>query len=303
MFILKGLFTMNFAIISDGACDLLPSYTQKHDVHVVPFYATFDGITYTKEGFELDHDSFYKRMIEEHAIPKSSLPSIGDYCEVFKPLAEAGQAAICICITAKFSGSYNSAMTARDTILEEYPDARITVIDSTLNTVCQGLYVNEAVRMRDAGLSYEEAISHLERIKDSGRIYFTVGSMEYLVQNGRVGKLAVLAGDKLGIKPLIIMKEGDICLGGVTRSRKKAKQNLLSLVSKYFEQNQLKKEDYAFVIGAGYGYEEAAQYKQEFESYLGVTCDPAVEARIGACIGCHTGPYALGIAFVKHYDA
>ena len=293
----------NFFIVSDGACDLLPSYTEQNDVHVVSFYVTFDGVSYQKEGTEIDHDSFYERMINEHAIPKSSLPPVGDYYAVFEPLVQAGKPIICICITTKFSGSYNSAINARDEILEQYPDARITVIDSTLNTVCQGLFVNEAVRMRNAGLSYEEAVSHLERIKDTGRIYFTVGSLEYLIANGRIGKLAVIAGDKLGIKPLIIMHDGDISLGGITRSRKKAKQNLLGLVTKYFEQNQLNTDDYTFTIGAGYGYEEADEYRQEFESYVHVTCNPDVKARIGAAVGCHTGPYALGIAFLKRYDA
>lgn len=294
---------MNFSIVSDGACDLLPSYVEKNQIHIVPFYVTFDGIAYKKEGIEIDHDAFYEKMIEEHAVPKSSLPSVGDYYAVFEPLVQAGEKVICICITTKFSGSYNSAVNAKDEILERYPDAQITIIDSTLNTVCQGLFVHEAVRMRNAGLSYTDAIANLERIKNTGRIYFTVGSMEYLVKNGRVGKLAVLAGDKLGIKPLIIMRDGDISLGGITRSRKKAKQNLLDLVSKYFEQNHLNKEDYSFAVGSGYGYEEAAEYKKEFESFMQITCTSEVEARIGACVGCHTGPYALGMAFVKRYDA
>jgi len=293
---------MSFRIVSDGACDLLDEYVEKHNICIVPFYVTFDGEKYYKEGLEVEHNEFYERMIKEHIIPKSSLPSVGDYFDVFEPIIKNGESIICICITTKFSGSYNSATTARDEILEKYPQAQIEVIDSTLNTVCQGLYVNEAVRMRDTGLSYKATIQNLQKIKSSGKIFFTVGSLEYLVQNGRIGKLAVLAGDKLGIKPLIIMKEGDISLGGITRSRKKAKKNLLSLVAKYFKDNNLNTDDYSFVVGAGYGYEEALEYQNEFEAFMDVKCNPDVKARIGVTVGCHTGPYALGLAFLKKWD-
>ncbi len=75
---------MNYQIISDGACDLLHEYTEKHNVEIVPFYVSFDGNSYTKEGDGIDHDTFYKKMIEEHAVPKSSLPSVQDYIDKFE---------------------------------------------------------------------------------------------------------------------------------------------------------------------------------------------------------------------------
>ena len=198
---------MTYQIISDGACDLTPDFASRHNVEIVPFYVSFDKENYFKEGSEIDHDSFYQKMDSEHAIPSSSLPSVNDYYEVFLKYAKANTPVICICITTKFSGSYNSASTARDQITEDYPDAKITVIDSTLNTVTEGLYVYEAIRMRDNNLSYEETVANLERIKSTGRIFFTVGSLEYLVKNGRIGKVATIAGDKLGLKPIIIMAD------------------------------------------------------------------------------------------------
>lgn len=291
-----------FQIISDGACDLLPAYTEAHNIIKVPFYVSFNKIDYYKEGVELEHDEFYRRMDENHEIPSSSLPSINDYMEVFRPFAEKHQPIICICITSKFSGSYNSACTAKDTLLEDYPDAQIAVIDSTLNTVTQGLYVNEAVRMRDAGISFEEAVERLEQLKETGRIYFTVGSLEYLIKNGRIGKVAVIAGDKLGLKPIIIMKEGEITLGGVTRSRNKTKKKVIEQVLKYFEDNGLSVNDYSFAVGTGFDYEEAEEYKKEVQDALHISL-AKVEALIGTTVGCHTGPHPIGIGFIRKYDA
>lgn len=294
---------MNFQIISDGACDLLPEYTKRNNIKVVPFYVTFDGENYVKEGTGISHDEFYRRMAQNHEIPKSSLPSSGDYMDAFYPYAEKNIPVICICITTKFSGSYNSACTARDELLEEFPNAKIAVIDSTLNTMSEALLVNETVRMRDNNLTFEEAVASINRIKVTGRIYFTVGSLEYLIKNGRIGKLATIAGDKLGIKPLIVMLDGDISLGGITRTRAKAKKNLVKLIGNYFSEEHLDYEDYNFLVGTGFELEEADDFKNMLEESLPIKCAKDIESRIGTTIGCHTGPYPLGVALIKKYDA
>lgn len=293
---------MKFQIISDGACDLLPEYVKRNNIEIVPFYVTFDGENYVKEGEGISHDDFYRRMAENHEIPKSSLPSSGDYIEAFMPFVEKNTPILCICITSKFSGSYNSACMAKDEILESHPDAQIEIVDSTLNTMSEALLVNETVRMRDNELTLSEALSYIENIKKTGRIYFTVGSLEYLIKNGRIGKLATIAGDKLGIKPLIIMLDGDISLGGITRTRQKAKTNLVKLIDKYFSDNNLNYNDYNFLVGTGFELEEAKDFENLLEKSLPIKCAHNVESRIGTTIGCHTGPYPLGVAFIKKYD-
>ena len=292
---------MNFQIISDSACDLLPSFKEAHGIVTVPFYVSFDKKTFYKENVEFEHDKFYRKMEDEHVIPVTSLPSVSDYMDAFLPFIEQKMPVICICITSKFSGSYNSACNAKNQLLETYPDAKLTVIDSTLNTVTQGLFVYEAVRMRDNGLPYGEAAARLEALKETGRIYFTVGSLEYLVKNGRIGKLAVIAGDKLGIKPLIIMKDGEISLGGITRSRVKTKKKILEQIQKYFEENNLSVSDYTFKVGTGFDYGEAESFTADLEELLHIRVSD-IEAVIGTTVGCHTGPHPIGIGFLKKYD-
>lgn len=293
---------MNFQIVSDGACDLLPEYQEQHNVKVVPFYVAFEGEEYVKEGEGIDHDEFYRRMSENHEIPKSSLPSSADYIEAFLPYVKKGIPIICICITAKFSGSYNSACIAKKQLLEEYANAEITIIDSTLNTMSEALLVNETVLMRDAGMNYKDCLAKIEEIKTTGRIYFTVGSLEYLIKNGRIGKLATVAGDKLGIQPLIIMKEGEISFGGATRSRKKAKANIIKLVQKYFMENSINISNYRFLVGTGFQLEEAEEFRDDLENALNIHCERDIPSRIGTTIGCHTGPYPIGVALLKRYD-
>ena len=70
-----------FKLISDTSCDWIKEYAEEHNVTLVPLYTTFDGQTYYKEQFEISYDEFYRKMTDENAFPKSSLPSIQDYVD------------------------------------------------------------------------------------------------------------------------------------------------------------------------------------------------------------------------------
>ena len=185
--------TETFHIISDGSCDLPTELVQEKNITVVPFYVSFDDTHYYKENVEIGIRDFYQQMVERKGVyPKSSMPSIQDYEEAFLPFAEIEMPVICICITTKFSGSMQSALNAKALILEKYPQSQITVIDATINTVLQGQYVLEAAALRDYGVSYQDAIVRLEEIKSTGRIFFTVGNMEYLKHGGRIDRKSVV---------------------------------------------------------------------------------------------------------------
>lgn len=299
---------MNYQIITDGSCDLPPELTKARNLPVVPFYVSFDSVEYQKELVEIGIRDFYEQMVQNPKVfPKSSMPSVQDYADVFLPLAKSGTAIICICITTKFSGSMQSALGAKELVLETCPDARITVIDATINTVLQGLYVLEALAMRDAGISYEETIQALERIKSTGRIFFTVGNMDYLKHGGRIGKLSGLAGSILGIKPLITLKEGEIFPSGITRSRKKSMEKVIELLLDYLKENQADISHYSIAVGYGYDYDEAVMFRQMVIDTLKDSYPIAEENlplyQIGATIGVHTGPYPLGLGIIKRYNA
>ncbi len=296
---------MAYQIITDSSCDLSPELVKEKQLHVVPFYISFDEENYFKENEEIKVHEFYQKMVDNPDVfPKTSLPSVEDYMDAFTPYLQQKMDIICICITTKFSGSYNSASTARDILLEDYPDARITVIDATVNTVLQGILVLEAVRMKENGLSYEEVIEGIDRIKGTGRIIFTVGNMDYLIHGGRVGKVMKVAVNALKIRPMIILKEGEIFPFGVARSRKKSIQKILEKTKAHFKEINESPDDYQIVIGYGYDYEEALEFRRELLESLQTYSDVQnVDIfQIGAMIGVHTGPYPLGIGLIRKYD-
>lgn len=292
---------MNYQIISDGSCDLPQELTKEKNIHVVPFYVSFDETNYYREIVDISVRDFYQKMVDMTGVyPKSSMPSIQDYYDAFEKYVKENIPVICICITEKFSGSVSSANNAKNMILEIYPNAKITVINSQVDTVLQGIYVLEAVKLRDQGVSYEESVQRLLNIRSSGRIFFTVGNIEYLKHGGRIGKLAGIAGSVLGVKPLITLKEGEIFPSGITRSRKKSMEKVIELLTQYINESFKSSDEYSICIGYGYSYEEAVEFQtmglDALKEY-GIKEVPLFQ--IGATIGVHTGPYPLGFSIVK----
>lgn len=297
---------MAYQIISDSSCDLDTEQIKEKNIHVVPFYISFDEEKYFKENEELQVHEFYQKMIEHPDIfPKTSLPSVEDYVEAFTPYVKQGIDIICICITTKFSGSYNSAVAAKDILLEDYKDVKIEVIDATVNTVLQGMLVLEAAKMRDAGYDMETAVKEINRIKETGRIIFTVGNMDYLIHGGRVGKVMKVAMNTLKIRPMIILKEGEIFPFGIARSRKKSLQKIIDKMESYFDEIGEPPDRYEIAIGYGYDKAEAEEFREQVLASLKTYSNiREVELfQIGAMIGVHTGPYPIGIGLLKKYNA
>ena len=169
-----------FKIISDSCCDLPRSYCEENEIGIVPLYVAFQDGEYKRDFFDFTYHEFYQRMMDHPGdFPKTSLPGVEDYMKIFRPFAEAGREVLCLCMTTTMSGSYNSAKVAVDELLDDYPDARIRVVDTKALTVFQGQLVREAVRMRDLGKGLEETAEIIERIKGDGAAFFTIGDLSF----------------------------------------------------------------------------------------------------------------------------
>ncbi len=291
-----------YAIISDGSCDLPEELARDKDIRIVPFYVTMDDKTFIKENVDISKSDFYKWMVEHQgSFPKSSMPPTSDFFEEFEKAAKNGEDIICLTITRKFSSCYDVAMAARDLILEEYPERKVAVIDSTVDTVLQAIVTLELVKLRDAGVDFETSVKRISDILPSGRIFFTVGNLDYLRAGGRIGKLAGVAGALLGIRPLITLKEGEIFPSGITRSRKKSMEMVGKLAAKYVTETFSSTGDYVASIGYGYDYDEGLVFRDVIARHLaevGHSPDMPIY-HIGAAISVHTGPYPLGFSVVR----
>lgn len=293
-----------YQIVSDGSCDLSQDIILENNIHVVDFYICVDGLHHQRERTELSVDDFYQYMIDHPDVfPKTSMPSIEDYTICFEEILKRGEDILCFCITTKFSGSYNSANNAKNMLLEKYPDRKIEIIDSTLATVLQGLFVLEGCKLKNQGKSLDETVKILEKIKVSGRIFFTVGNFEYLIHGGRIGKVAGVAARTLGIRPIIVMQEGEIFSKGVTRGRIKSKKKTIEALVDYLHECKSHPSQYSICVGYGYDYEEGKKFLEELKTQLKKEFpdydDEVMICHIGATIGVHTGPYPIGLGIIE----
>lgn len=297
----KEFLKSMYKIISDSACDLSQQYIKEHDITIVPISISFDGENYYGDSVDISRDECYQKMVDDTTLfPKTSLPSVDSYFNTFKEYTDQGIPVICFTISLALSGSYNSARTAKELIEEENPNAIISVLDSKQNTVTQALIIDQVVRMRDAGISFDMMLGKLPKLMSSARIIFTVGSLDYLKKGGRIGKVAVAATGKLGVKPIIIMKDGELNLGGIGRNRNKIKNTLIQITDKYLTEKG--KDNFVLSVGYGYDREEGIQFMADVEKKLDIKLNPETNVAIGMVTAVHTGPHAIGIGVVQKYE-
>lgn len=289
-----------YQIFSDGACDIGFGKAEELGIGLIPFYVSINQGIYQKEILEIPLSDYFRYMTEEKGYPKTSLPSIQDYIDAFRPALEAKKDILCLTITRTLSGSLESAAAAKGILEEEFPDARIHIINSWLATGAQSLLLQELARMQKDGKSLEDAVSYAEKAKADARIHFMVGDLSYLEIGGRIGKLATLSGSILKIKPIIILKGGEIGVGGVCRSRKKGLSQIVESVKKHFSETGENPADYLATVGTNTVWNDISNFEELLEA--AVPMQYQAPFQIGATISTHTGPGTTGICFIKKYE-
>ena len=126
----------NIAVITDTGADMIDELV-KIGVDYIPLYITFDGTNYLKQMKDVSIEEFYDKMANATFFPKTSLPSVMDICDCYNKHLDEGKEVLYIALNSKFSGTYQAAVSARDLVLEERPDAKITVVDSLNCTYMQ----------------------------------------------------------------------------------------------------------------------------------------------------------------------
>ncbi len=288
----------NFIIISDSSCDLPNDLKQDYNIDIVSFYVSFDKENYLRENIDININDFYQKIVSENIVPKTSLPSMEDYCKKFKPYLDKDLDILCITLSSDLSGSHQSAVNAANIMMEDYPNRKILVVDSRKATVAQGLLVIQAAKMKKSGLSLEETYEKIEKFKKEGIVIFTIDSLEYLQKGGRIGKASALAGSLLNIKPILLLKEGILEPHSKVRGRKKSLVELLNVFEEYIKDDL---DEYEIAIAHSYCKEEAIELEKSLNEKYGIKLTYPI-FDIGVTIGAHTGPTAIGIGIIKKYD-
>lgn len=273
-------------IVTDSTAYLPEATVRQHDIRVVPLYVHF-GEKAFREGVELSNQEFYTRLKEAPELPTTSQPSAGEFHQVFKELLDAGHEIVTLTISSKLSGTWNSAMAAKEML----PEADITVIDSLSTSVGLHLMVETAVEAASAGATRQEIVEKVEAIKQRLQIFFVVDTLEYLAKGGRIGNAKAFLGTLLKVKPILVLQDGAIEPLEQVRSKRKAQARMLDLVGEYVDNRGPQART---AVTNALVPDEAEALKKEIVERLG--CREPVMGELGPVIGTHTGPGVVGVA-------
>lgn len=287
-------------IVTDSCCDCTPAQAKDAHIEVLSFsYTEADkpdgGFHGVDDLFQtIDAHTFYD-AIRRGAAPLTSQPSQLVYEESFERALASGVPTVYFCLSSGISGAFNGASVAlkRFKELHKDEDVPIYVVDSLIGSTTQNLFIDQAVRKRDEGLSAEELVAWAEDARFHTHTIFTVENLNALHHGGRIPKSVALVGDAFDVKPLITWDlEGKLSINGVTRGRKKSMRRMVE-----FYERSHRDDEYGPVVAIGDadcpddGYELASNIR---EAFPGVR---VLRSTIGPTIGCHVGPGMLSCCF------
>ncbi|HEL2334248.1 TPA: DegV family protein [Streptococcus suis] len=282
---------MTFTIVTDSTSDLPISWVQENDVTVLGLTINLDGVAYETVGENRLTSADLLAKMETGGLPTTSQVNVGQFEEVFEATAKEGQEVLYLAFSAALSGTYQSAVIARDMVLDAYPDAVITIVDTKAATIGEGYLVMKAVEARAAGKTLAETKAIVEDLVPRLRTYLLVDDLNHLVRGGRLSKAAALIGGLVNIKPLLALNaEGKLEAIAKIRGRKKGIKEMLNLT--------LDNLDHSTVMVAYTGDIEAAEaIKATLLEESRVT--DVLLTELGPIIATHTGTGVLAILSIN----
>lgn len=283
---------MAFCIITDSASDISEQIKKEYDLYVMPTPVTIEGTDYF-DGETIFPDEFYEIQAQGKDI-KTYHISQYMFEEHFRPFAERGDEVLYICFSTGIAGTFQAANLAYEEIKEEYPEFKMTIIDSHCASAGYGLVVERLLRMQRNDAPKDMLIEAANFFCEHMEHAVTVMELKYLFAGGRLSKSSFLAGTALDIKPIIIVDEnGSLKSVEKVRGWKKAQKRIVDMVGE--KGTNLDKQ----VIGVCYGTDKKAfEYiKEQLKEKYNVK--GFLEEQVGCAIGAHTGPGVLGITFLN----
>lgn len=282
---------MAFKIITDSASDVPRSLIEEYDLHVSPTPVTIEGTDYF-DGKTIFPDEFYEIQAKGKDI-KTYHISQYMFQENFEPYAKAGDEVLYICFSTGIAGTFQAANLAKEAVLEDYPDFKITIIDSKCASMGFGLVVSKLLQMQKNGADKDLIIEAAQFYCDHMRHAVAVRTLEYLYKGGRLSRTSAVAGTVLDIKPIIEVDEnGALQATEKVRGWNKAVRRVVDIVKE--KGVNLDQQ----VVGFVYGMEKESIAKAEEMLKAECSIKGFIESRVGCAIGAHTGPGIIGIVYL-----
>lgn len=269
--------------MTDSVADLPAPIAEAHDITVVPLYVNIDNETYT-DGIDIDADDFYSRLDGLPKLPTTSQPSVGDFQRVYQDILDQGHQVVSIHVSAKLSGTLNSAEQAR----AKFGDgAAIEVVDSQLAGGSMALLALSAAREARTHSNHRDLARRVRTSIEAHHGFVVVDTLKYLEMGGRIGKAQAFVGGLLQFKPIVCIRDGEVQPVDRPRTRRRAIARIIDLVRDLAPVNQLH-------VSYTTGKQDALLIRDALADL--VEHERIIESRFGPVLGTHLGPGTIGVA-------
>ncbi|MCL4274205.1 MAG: DegV family protein [Anaerolineales bacterium] len=278
-----------FAIVTDSTAYLPAELTKKYNITVAPQVLIWGEETF-RDGVDIQPDEFYSRLKTAKVMPSTSQVSPATMQSIFQGLVDQGMDVLGIFISSKLSGTLQSAIQAKS--MMEAAGEKVTLVDSQATAMALGFQALAAARAMEAGASLQECAAFTEKAHERTGVFFAVDTLEFLHRGGRIGGAQRFIGSALNLKPILALKEGKVEGVDRIRTKSKAHDRILELVS---EQAKGKPNIRLATLHAN-----AADDAKKLLERAAAELSPVetVFTELSPVVGTHAGPGTVGLAFI-----
>lgn len=279
-------------ILTDSTSDLPQHLIEQYDITVLPMGVNFGSEGYL-DGVDITTSEFYAKLKEFDGFPSTSQVNPGVFANAFKELSKEADIIIAIILSNKLSGTFNSSKIAGQMVEDE---VKVICYDSESASLGEGFLVLEAAKAAQEGLSAEEILKRLDKIKETISVYFAVPNLTHLEKGGRIGKASALIGGLLNIVPLLTIEDGVVAAKEKIRGKKRVLKRMEELLNVGIEEFGGPENLVLSVLHTD-NEKGARELAERFETTFGLT--DIIFSEIGPTIGTHTGAGLVAIVFYK----
>lgn len=284
----------DFILSCCSTADLSAFHYEKRNIKTIPFHFSLDGIEHLDDG-SMPIDKFYKEMAAGKMTSTSQV-NVEEYENYFEEFLKDGKDILHLTLSSGISGTYNSAMLAKDELSEKYPDRKIFIVDSLAASSGYGLLMDKLADVRDEGRTIEEvrdfAIENRLRLNH----WFFSTDLTYYVRGGRISKAEGFIGNMLSICPLLyVNREGKLRPYEKVRTKKRVYRRMVEMMEKLADDGT----DYSdkCYLSMSACIDDAQQVALLIEEKFKKIKDKILINNIGTTIGSHTGPGTVALFF------
>ena len=279
-----------------STADLTQEHFESRDIHYICFHFELDGKQYLDDlGKSIAFHDFYQAM-KNGAETRTSQINAEEFIQYFTPFLEEGKDILHLTLSSGTSGVYNSAMIAREELMEKYPDRKIYIVDSLAASSGYGLLMDKLADLRDEGMDIDSLYSWAEENKLKLHHWFFSSDLTFFVKGGRISKTAGFVGSVMDICPLLnVDYQGKLIPRFKIRTKKKVIQAIANKMEE-FAQNGLEYSGKCYMSQSDCPEDANAVAKLVEERFPNLNGKVEIND-IGTTIGSHTGPGTVALFF------